>query len=759
MDQKLIRSWLIGISFILLSLLLFLSLVSFDPHDLSFFTSSVNNPTKNYIGLVGAYAAGISLFLFGKGAFIIFFALLFVGMEELSFIDFRGLAATVVRRFFSFFMLVVSFSVLFAVPYVNTQLQMFHRGGLLGYSTAQFLVKYLNVTGTYIVIGLVLFISSVLFCGFFVYAWTVRCVEFAKKVSAYVQDALQKRNQSVQKVQKKDDKKDAIIVKAVAAVKTPPKIEIYTPPILTKADEPPVVKRSVDRSGERDDPAKANALQPFVKKEPAKAPAKEDGGLKAVVKPLAGGVFNLPSENLLSFPEPVDTTRLKEDIEVNARILEETLAGFDVQAKVVSVQTGPVVTRYELEPAPGVKIQRIVSLADDITLAMKSSSVRIVAPIPGKGAVGVEIPNQYRISVFVREIISDKTFKNSSSVLSLALGKDTAGVPYVTDLNDMPHLLIAGATGSGKTVCVNTLICSILYKATPDKVKFLMVDPKTVELAPYKDIPHLIHPIITDAKKAALALSWLVDEMEKRYKMLSSEGARNIDAYNVKEFRMPYIVVIIDELADLMIVARETIETNIQRLAQLSRAVGIHLVLATQRPSVDVITGVIKANFPARISFKVSSRVDSRTVLDFIGAERLIGKGDMLFTKAGLVKPLRLQGCFVSDEDIGKLIEFIRTQGVPEYSLQLAEAGTPSRIKAKEDELFDESVTIVLQTRQASASILQRRLRVGYNRAARLVDLMEEAGIVGPFQGSKPRQILMSLEEYRASQKQEDYAT
>lgn len=756
MDQKLIRSWLIGISFILLSLLLFLSLVSFDPHDLSFFTSSVNNPIKNYIGLVGANAAGAALFLFGKGAFVIFFALLFLGMEELSFIDFRGLAATVVRRFFSFFMLVVAFSVLFAVPYVNTQLQMFHRGGLLGYGIAQFLVKYLNFTGTYIVVGLVLFTSSVLFCGFFVYAWTIRCIEFAKKASAYSKDFLQKKKTAV--VSKKDDKKDAITVKAVAAVKTPPKIEIYTPPILTKTDEPSPLKKS----GERDDAPRASVLQPLVKKEPVKAPAKDDAGSKTGVKPLAGGVFNLPSENLLSFPEPVDTTRLKEDIEANARVLEETLAGFDVQAKVVSVQTGPVVTRYELEPAPGVKIQRIVSLADDITLAMKSSSVRIVAPIPGKGAVGVEIPNQYRISVFVREIISDKSFKNSSSILSLALGKDTAGVPYVTDLNDMPHLLIAGATGSGKTVCVNTLICSILFKATPDKVKFLMVDPKTVELAPYKDIPHLIHPIITDAKKASLALMWLVEEMEKRYKMLSTEGARNIDAYNAKEFRMPYIVVIIDELADLMIVARETIETNIQRLAQLSRAVGIHLVLATQRPSVDVITGVIKANFPARISFKVSSRVDSRTVLDFIGAERLIGKGDMLFTKAGLVKPLRLQGCFVSDEDITKLIEFIRTQGVPEYSLQLAEGNTPSRIKSKEDELFDESVTIVLETRQASASILQRRLRVGYNRAARLIDLMEEEGIVGPFQGSKPRQILMSLEEWRAAadaaRKQDNYA-
>lgn len=750
MDPKIIRNWVIGVSFLLCSVLLFFSFVSFDYRDLASYTFPSNSIIKNYIGIVGAYIAGGLFFLFGRSAYLIIAVFIFLGLEALSFIEFRGLAETAWRRVFAFISLVISFAVLSTLPYIRSSSVMFYHGGLFGYMIGSFAVHYLNSLGAGIVAGLIFIISSLLLCGFFVHAWVMRIIEGVQMLLLKMRSR-QQEQQDGQK-SKENERKPTVAVKPIPIQKTAPKIEIYTPPQNTRTEDYQHV--SPKKAG-ADPLSDSTALA----KVPASALAKKDTGKdeplvkeRSSNKPLAP--YKLPPEHLLSFPEPVNTSRLKEDIETNARILEETLSGFGVTAKVVSVQTGPVVTRYELEPAPGVKIQRIVSLADDITLAMKSSSVRIVAPIPGRGAVGVELPNLIRIPVFVREIISDKAFKNSSSLLSIALGKDTAGAPYVSILDDMPHLLIAGATGSGKTVCVNSLICSILYKAGPDKVKFLMVDPKTVELAPYKDIPHLIHPIMTDAKKASLVLAWLVEEMEKRYKLLSTENARNIDGYNAKEFRMPYIILIIDELADLMIVAREAIETSIQRLSQLSRAVGIHLVLATQRPSVDVITGVIKANFPSRISFKVASRVDSRTVLDFIGAERLIGKGDMLFMKAGLVKPLRLQGCFISDEDIAKMIEFIKVQSQPDYSVQLQEGSGFSRIKSKEDDLYEESVTIVLETKQASASILQRRLRVGYNRAARLIDLMEADGLVGPFQGSKPRQILTSLEEYRARQQQ-----
>jgi len=741
MDQKSIRSWLSGISFLLLSLLLFLSLVSFSYDDISFYSSSRNPSIRNYIGIVGAYTAAALFFLFGSGVYIIAAALFFLGLEELSFIDFRGLAATVWRRVFAFFALVVSFSILYSLPWVGSQTEMFSRGGLLGYSAGSFLIRYLNSTGTYIVIGLIFFISSVLFCGYFVYSWTVRLAEALKKVWQYAQTVIEKmhRNGREMKPEKLFEAKPATLAR------TPPKIEMYTPPPSPKEETAAAMKRTAVEPREAQMPVSTKPAA--VQTDPVKKEA-DSSPLGKPAARTAHGPFRLPSENLLSLPESVDHVRLREDIERNAKILEETLFGFGVQAKVVNVQKGPVVTRYEMEPAPGVKINRIVALADDITLAMKTSSVRIVAPIPGRGAVGVEIPNQHRILVCVREIIADRVFKNSPSLLTLAIGKDTAGAPYVSDLNEMPHLLIAGATGSGKTVCVNSLICSMIFKASPDRVKFLMVDPKTVELAPYRDIPHLIHPIISDAKKASHALFWLVEEMERRYKLLNADGARNIEAYNAKEFRLPYIVIIIDELADLMAVARDSIESSIQRLAQLSRAVGLHLILATQRPSVDVITGVIKANLPARIAFKVASRVDSNTIIDSVGAERLIGKGDMLFMKAGLVKPMRLQGCFVSDEDIARLIAFIKTQAEPEYTVQLAESVNASRLQSKDDDLFDESVRIVLESRQASASILQRRLRIGYNRAARLIDLMEVEGIVGPFQGSKARQILTTWEEW-----------
>jgi len=474
--------------------------------------------------------------------------------------------------------------------------------------------------------------------------------------------------------------------------------------------------------------------------------------------------YKLPGLDLLDPPPPIESRTIKEDFEVIARILEETLLDFDIEGKVVEINKGPVITRYELEPAPGVKVHRITSLSDNIALAMKAESVRIVAPIPGKGTIGFEVPNSKSALVFLREVLDSKEYKENNSVLKLALGKDIAGTPVIADLAKMPHLLIAGATGSGKTVCVNSAIISLLFNSTPDEVKFIMVDPKRVELAVFNDLPHLLSPVVTDVKKVASTLAWVVNEMDSRYELFAKSGVRNIDLYNEKFKgtasgssdgrcgKLPYIVVVIDELADLMMVAREDVESTITRLAQLSRAVGIHMIIATQRPSVDVITGVIKANFPARISFKVASKVDSRTVLDMNGADMLLGRGDMLLIEPGATRPVRAQCSLISDKEIENITKFIKAQRTVQYVDDIMEVQKkPGGFKKfDKDEVYEEAVRLILESKQASVSVLQRRLGLGYTRAARLIDMMEDEGIVGPYQGSKPRDLLITLEEYQA---------
>jgi S-DNA-T family DNA segregation ATPase FtsK/SpoIIIE len=428
---------------------------------------------------------------------------------------------------------------------------------------------------------------------------------------------------------------------------------------------------------------------------------------------------------------------------------------FDIEAKVVEINKGPVITRYELEPAAGVKIHRITSLSDNIALAMKAQSVRIVAPVPGKGTIGFEVPNSSSSLVYLRDVLDSKEYRDPKSRLKLALGKDITGKPVIADLATMPHLLIAGATGSGKTVCVNTIITTILYNATPDEVKFIMIDPKRVELAVFNDLPHLLSPVVTDAKKVASTLDWVVGEMDSRYELFAKSGVRNIALYNEKFAKdpkggLPYIVIIIDELADLMMVAQADVEGAITRLAQLSRAVGIHIIIATQRPSVDVITGVIKANFPARISFKVASKVDSRTVMDMNGADKLLGRGDMLFIEPGASRPVRAQCSLISDKEIERITSFIKAQRAPEYVSGILDVQKKTSFKKfDKDEVYDEAVKLILESRQASVSVLQRRLGLGYTRAARLIDMMEDEGLVGPYQGSKPRDILVNVEEYK----------
>jgi S-DNA-T family DNA segregation ATPase FtsK/SpoIIIE len=490
------------------------------------------------------------------------------------------------------------------------------------------------------------------------------------------------------------------------------------------------------------------------------------------------GDYQLPSLTSLDTP-PMEHTKVDEDeVQRSASLLEQKLADFGVQGKVVEVQPGPVVTMYKFEPASGVKVSQIVNLADDLSMALKALAIRIQAPVPGEAVVGIEVPNRRREKIYLREILESEQFAAAQSHLTIALGKDISGQPVVADLARMPHLLIAGATGSGKSVSIHTMIASILFNATADDVRFILIDPKMLELSVYDHIPHLLVPVVVEPDKAAAALLWATQEMENRYRMMRDMGVRNIDGYNraIEAGRRPPVVsdavpnddragdedeteesasptlhklhkmvIVIDELADLLLSEGKTVERDITRIAQKARAAGIHLILATQRPSVDVITGLIKANLPARISLQVTSRVDSRTILDSNGAERLLGEGDMLFMPPGTAKLRRLHGPFVSEDEIRKVTDFLRSQGAPDYRMEILETtrGEPgeSAESFERDEMYDEAVRIVLETNQASISMLQRRLRVGYNRAARMVEQMEREGLVAPADGARPREV------------------
>jgi S-DNA-T family DNA segregation ATPase FtsK/SpoIIIE len=466
------------------------------------------------------------------------------------------------------------------------------------------------------------------------------------------------------------------------------------------------------------------------------------------VRPRKVGGYELPSLELLSLPDAAAARPSKDELLTDSSLIEKKLDDFGVEGKITSVHPGPIVTMYEFEPAPGVKINRIVSLSDDLALALKAQSVR-VSPIPGRAVIGIEVPNKQRETVSLREILSSEGFKRSKSKLTLGLGKDISGAPVLADLSKMPHLLVAGATGSGKSVSINSMVMSILYKATPSEVKMLMVDPKLLELSSYEDIPHLISSVITNPKEAAEALKKMVIEMERRYRVLAEKAARNIESYNLQvkdEERLPYVVIVIDELADLMFTAPNDVEDSITRLAQMGRASGIHLILATQRPSVDVITGIIKANFPARLSFQVSSKIDSRTILDSQGAEQLLGKGDMLLMLPG-TRVMRVHGALITEEEIRGVTEFVRTQGRPDYtileSIQAIEGEDEEERVGERDELYLKAIELGEIVGEVSISSIQRRLKIGYNRAARIMELMEEDGLVGPPKGAgKPRDFL-----------------
>ncbi|MBI4796191.1 MAG: DNA translocase FtsK 4TM domain-containing protein [Deltaproteobacteria bacterium] len=493
---------------------------------------------------------------------------------------------------------------------------------------------------------------------------------------------------------------------------------------------------------------------------PPPAPAPETA--TAAPKPRRGaaaGGFTLPSLDLLDQVPPWDHQVHEGMMVAQAEKLEDTLRHFGVEGKVASITTGPVVSRFELEPAPGVKISKVTGLADDLALALKALSIRIVAPVPGKAVIGIEIPNPKRQVVGLREILADAAYRKSASRLTIALGKDIMGQPVVNDLAKMPHLLIAGATGSGKSVGLNAMILSILFKATPSEVRFLLIDPKRIELSTYEGIPHLLHPVVVNPKEATVALHWAIAEMERRYALLSDMAVRNIEGYNQKVAKnakeksagveepprpLPYIVIVIDELADLMLVSSRDTEEYLIRLAQKARASGMHLLVATQRPSVDVITGLIKANFPTRVSYQVSAKPDSRVILDTVGAERLLGMGDLLFLPPGTSRLKRIHGAFVSDEEVTRVVEFLKAQQTPEFEigiLEMQEREVEEGESGEKDEKWDAAVELVAETRNASISMLQRRLRIGYNRAARIIETMENEGLIGPSDGLKAREV------------------
>lgn len=640
-------------------------------------------------------------------------------------------------------------------------------GGLIGAVIASFLKTTLGISGSYVVLIMSSLIGALLIINHSLIQGVQEVGRVGKESGQWMGHQLNNfleviKNSGDEKTRNKgfesqvDLKPDAdkLKIKGVPSKRVAP---VLDPDVV----ERPLVIKTLEDQNEL--PIKANAPEPpaqgqleFEKMSPemsetVKLPT------KVTSTPISrqtheDGNYQLPQATLLNKAFKMKNPRLNKDLADNVKILEEALGSFGVKVKVTQVTQGPAITRYEAQPAPGVKVSRITNLADDISLSLASANVRIEAPIPGKSVVGIEVPNKEVSMVHFREVLETTEFQGVSSKLALCLGKDITGTPVIADLTKMPHLLIAGATGSGKSVCINTLIHSILFKARPDEVKFLLVDPKMVELANYNGIPHLIAPVVTDPKKAAGALKWIVTEMETRYELFAGAGVRDIVRYNFLRAQekngehpsLPYVVVIIDELADLMMVAPGEVEDAICRLAQMARAAGIHLIVATQRPSVDVITGLIKANIPSRIAFAVSSQTDSRTILDMNGAEKLLGRGDMLYYPMGASKPLRVQGCYLGDKEVENVVDFLQNQAKPEYQEIPNMDIEISKAEEMEDEHFYEAAKLFIESGTASVSLLQRRLRIGYTRAARLMDFLEEKGVVGGYEGSKPREVLMT---------------
>lgn len=721
MEKKISERWIGGLIVFAVSIYLFFCLISYSPYDPTFtfarIASPLNTSVENFGGKIGSYLTGLLFYLFGKVSYIFVVLFLLLGYNIIW-----GKRIGVWKKFISCAGIVLTFSVFSSLRNGYNA-----SGGILGLLIGPPLQEYFGENGIYFI--LILAGLGSLYAGYDIFL-----APFREIIGHYLEIHKEK---------------------------------IPIPEEIPEVEENEKKQREKKARRQIVSEEKEEAEIKEVKKEEKKKVVETVKPQPRVVKI---GDYKLPPLDLLNAAVPAQQ-ETEEDLEGYAQVIEETLSEFGIEGEVVEISQGPRVTMYEVQLAPGIPVQKVHSIQDNIAMNLKTTSIRVVAPLPNKSTVGIEVPNREISIVSLREVLSSREFQKSPSKLTVAIGKNIMGKPVVTDMKILPHILIAGATGSGKTVCINSLITSILFKASPDEVKFIMIDPKMVELTVYNELPHLLCPVVVDIKDAVNALKWLIGEMTRRYKIFSDARVRNIEIYNSKPGvePLPYIVVVIDELADLMMIARNEIEHSIIRLAQLSRAAGIHLILATQRPSVNVITGVIKANLPCRISFQVTSKFDSRTILDRIGAEKLLGRGDLLFIPPGSSSLMRIQGCLVSDEEIERVCNFIKEQKSPEYRMEIVqgkhgeeetEEGIPSLSltdtrEADEEVLYQEAKRIVLTTRIASISMLQRRLKIGFNKAARFIERMEEEGIVGPYREGKPRRVILpgELEDEEYSDK------
>ena len=746
------RPQVLGVLFLGLGAFLLVCLMSHSPLDPPNSSRSMSE-SLNWGGWIGAYASYGAFAGMGLAAYVWPMLLLLWGWNRVRC---QPLALAVYRSV-ALLLMAVLISVATGLPDYSPHTA-YALGGVLGTQLSlDFLIPYLGRMGSAVLLG-ALFVVAVILTPDLNWRLWARMGSVMAVVWRWL-GRLRLPRLAVPK--SKSAKREKDMGATWPEIGAEPRVED-----AAKAPWKPMVEDAVAVEPRVQEPARVERRERKKKEEPAveekAVPARKKEKAAPARKP-AGGRYEIPNTALLDEVPANRSGVSRETLLENAKLLESALGNFDVASKVVEVSPGPVVTRYEVEPALGVKVNRIAALSDDLARVMSAKGIRIQAPVPGKSVVGVEIANQERETVYLREIVEDEVFSRSDSKLVMALGKTISGEPCAADLAKMPHLLVAGATGAGKSVCLNSLICSILFKATPDEVRFIMVDPKVVELMMYNDIPHLLVPVITEPKKAAEALKWAVAQMEDRYQKLAKLGVRNLADYNAKLARaqaeaeeagvepekpLANIVIVIDEFADLMLTAPADVETSLMGLAQKSRAVGIHIILATQRPSVNVITGVIKANFPSRIAFQVASKTDSRTILDLNGAERLLGMGDMLFLPSGQGEPIRVHGAFISGEETERLVEALKeSQYEAEEVAVFSEQVDINAVSNMRDDLFDEAVRLISEHQQASTSFLQRRLKVGYSRAARLMDELEAAGIVGPIEGAKPRQILVESAE------------
>ncbi|MCF8111790.1 MAG: DNA translocase FtsK 4TM domain-containing protein [Desulfobacteraceae bacterium] len=733
------RKEIAGILIFFLVIFSAVSLLSYSPADPCLNHAADPGRVNNFFGLAGAYLAGLLIGLFGVGAFwipvLLFFSCIRLYTHDSGISPWLAASGSVLLVIGTG-ALAAMFNESYFILGVN-----YSAGGMLANPVMVIFREYANQTGGFIILLLILAIGFILTTGISLVVAAGNAARLASFVAARINTVIKSLFAYLRRLKLPGTgrriKKSVNKNKPAAA----PQPESAGPKPASRGDG----TRLSSQIRIKEPASRSVASAPAPRQQVFESMKIQEG-------------FQLPPLKFLEDCEKIAGEVDHQYLQEQSKLLEQKLLDFGVQGNVTEVLPGPVITRYEFSPAPGVKINKIVNLADDLALALKAMSVRIIAPIPGKAVIGIEIPNKKRELVGFKDIVASRVFQKSESRLTIALGKDIVGYPVVADLDTMPHLLIAGATGTGKSVALNTMITSILYKATPEEVKFIMIDPKRIELSNYDGIPHMIAPVVTDMKKATNSLFWAVREMERRYKLLSEKRVRNVRQYNARIAKetpsedeqplekLPYIVVIVDELADLMMVASRDVEVSLTRLAQMARAAGIHLILATQRPSVDVLTGLIKANFPTRLSFQVSSKIDSRTIIDTNGAETLLGDGDMLFLPPGTAKLQRIHGAYVSEDEVTKIIEFLKTQKAPDYVDEVIE--TPEKESGEEgqkdyDERYDEAVALVAKTGQASISMVQRHLRIGYNRAARIIETMEKEGVVGPSDGVKPREVLV----------------